>query len=155
MTRRIAAGAVAAALACAVGAADAQAARRRSGGEGRAAAAAVPRDARFPYAGLWVGVRTMPLGADTIGLRFTVVDGRYAGETLHPDGSRAPQHRLAASAAGLAWEQPNSGGGTWVFRVRLAGPDSMAGTLVLRDPPPSLTPAPRGTLVLTRRSHAP
>lgn len=111
----------------------------------------IPRDPHFPYAGLWTGTRTMPVGSDDIRLRFSVVDGNYAGAMLHPGGRIAPHHNLAASAAGLTWESPNSGGGTWVYNVRLAGPDSMVGTLVLRDPPPNLTPAPRGTMVLTRQ----
>ena len=135
--------------------AGAQIARTRSPG-GEAAPAPVqsgtPRDPRFPYAGVWRGTRTMPIGSDQIGFRFTVTDDRYTGVTLHPGGGTAPQNALAATAAGLTWEQPNSGGGTWVFRVRLAGPDSMVGTLVLRDPPPNLTPAPSGTMVLVRQS---
>ena len=72
-------------------------------------------------------------------------------EMIPPGGGIAPHNHLAASAAGLTWDSPTSGGGTWVYNVRLAGPDSMVGTLVLRDPPPSQTPAPTGTLVLTRQ----
>jgi hypothetical protein len=140
------------ALALAAAEAGAQQMRRR--GPDAAAApegAPAPRDARFPYAGTWVGTRVMPIGTDRIGLRFRVVDGRYAGETLHPDGGTAPQRKLAASSAGLTWEQPNSGGGTWVFVVRLVAPDSLAGTIVLRDAPPDFDPVPRGTLSFVRQ----
>ena len=132
--------------------ADAQMARTPAPGAERAPVDAAPRDPRFPYAGLWRGTRRMPVGEDEIGLRFSVTDGRYAGITLHPGGGTAPHHRLTATAAGLTWEQPNSGGGTWVFLVRLVAPDSLAGTLELRDPPPALTPAPRGTIGLARRT---
>ena len=69
---------------------------------------------------------------------------------LHPGGGRAPSNNLTQTADGLTWESPNSGGGTWVYHVRLAAQDSMVGTLVLRDAPPNLQPAPTGTLVLTR-----
>ena len=113
---------------------------------------AIPRDARFPYAGLWMGHRTMPLGGDDITFQFSVADEKYSGAMLFPNGGRAPHVNLKSTAAGLTWESPNSGGGTWVYAVRLAGPDSMVGTLVLRDPPPNLTPAPTGTLVLKRQA---
>jgi hypothetical protein len=96
----------------------------------------------------------MPMGSDDVGFRFTVSDGKYAGTTLHPDGSTAPQDKLALTAAGLTWEQPNSGGGKWVFNVRLVGPDSMVGTLVLRDAPANFTTVPKGTMVLTRQPAA-
>ena len=96
----------------------------------------------------------MPVGSDQIRFVFVVSDGKYVGSTVHPGGAKAPHIGLTASASGLTWEQPNSGGGTWVFQVRLAAPDSMAGTIVLRDAPASFTPVPRGTLVLTRQSRA-
>ena len=132
--------------------AHAQLARTRSPGGGEPSAGpGIPRDARFPYAGVWRGTRTMPVGSDEIRLRFTVTDEKYSGATIHPGGNTSPQNNLVATAAGLTWEQPNSGGGTWVFHVRLAGPDTMVGTLVLRDPPANLTPAPRGTMGLTRQ----
>jgi hypothetical protein len=129
---------------------------RRQGpeGQGGAAPVGIPRDARFPYAGVWTGSRTMPVGTGEIGFRFTVSDGKYSGTTLHPDGSTAPQDKLALTAAGLTWESPNSGGGTWVYNVRLAGPDSMVGTLVLRDAPANFTTVPKGTMVLTRQAPA-
>jgi hypothetical protein len=132
--------------------ASAQIARTRAPANGQTtpATGGIPRDPQFPYAGLWQGTRTMPLGAGDVVLRFTVVDGAYAGAMVHPDGGEAPHRRLVATAAGLTWESPNSGGGTWVYKVRLAGPDSMTGTLTLRDPPPNLTPAPSGTMVLVR-----
>lgn len=110
----------------------------------------IPRDPRHPYAGLWSGVRTMPVGADDIRFQFSVADGKYSGVMLYPGGGRAPSKNLAQTADGLTWDSPNSGGGTWVYQVRLAAQDSMVGTLVLRDPPANLQPAPKGTLVLTR-----
>ena len=96
----------------------------------------------------------MPMGSDDISFRFTVTDGAYSGLTLHPGGAASPQNKLAMTAAGLTWEQPNSGGGTWVFNVRLAGPDSMVGTLVLRDAPANFNSAPKGRMVLTRQPAA-
>jgi hypothetical protein len=46
----------------------------------------VPRDPKFPYAGMWKGVRTMPMGHDSIGLAFAMEDGKYAGVTLYNGG---------------------------------------------------------------------
>lgn len=132
----------------------AQQERRRSpGGEPPAGAErGVPRDPNFPYAGMWKGMRTMPMGHDSIGLAFAVEEGKYAGVTLYNGGGRGmPRTAVATTAAGLTWEQPNSGGGRWVYRVRLVGPDSMAGTLELADAPANFNPVPKGTLVLTRR----
>lgn len=128
---------------------NAQIARTRSAGPD-APPAGVSTNARFPYAGTWTGTRTMPVGSDAISFSFSVIDDNYTGVTLHPGGASSPQHSLTATSAGLTWEQPNSGGGTWVFHVRLAGPDSLAGTLVLRDAPANLMPAPVGSMVLTR-----
>lgn len=144
---------VAATLFVVAHAAAAQLPRTRSPGgpDAPAPTNGIPRDPHFPYAGLWSGTRTMPMGSDQIRFRFSVADGKYSGEMIHPGGGIAPHNHLSASAAGLTWDSPNSGGGTWVYNVRLAGPDSMVGTLVLRDPPPNLTPAPVGTLVLTRQ----
>ena len=131
----------------------AQIARTRTpmGGDTTPMAGVIPRDPQFPYAGLWRGIRTMPLGTGEIAFRFSVTDGAYTGATIHSDGGMVPHHELTATAAGLTWDQPNSGGGIWVYRVRLVAPDSMVGTLVLRDPPPNLTPAPSGMLVLVRQ----
>ena len=128
--------------------------RRSADASGSVPTAGVPRDPRFPYAGVWSGTRTMPMGSDDIGLRFTVANEKYSGLTLHPGGGTAPQNNLTLTAAGLTWEQPNSGGGTWVFNVRLAGPDSMVGTLVLRDAPANFERVPKGTMVLTRQPAA-
>ena len=132
--------------------ASAQIARARTpAGDAQPIGGAIARDPQFPYAGLWQGTRTMPLGTGAIAFRFSVADRAYTGATVHADGGTVPHRQLTATPGGLEWEQPNSGGGTWVYRVRLVGPDSMIGTLVLRDPPPNLTPAPTGTMVLVRQ----
>ena len=136
----------------AVGTATAQGTRRAApGGEASAPAkAGVARDPRFPYAGFWKGLR---FGDDEIGFEFTVVGDRYSGQTLVGGGVVAHE-RLVASAAGLRWEQPNNGGGSWLYTVRLAGPDSLVGTLKLQGGPPDLRPIPEGTLMLIRQRPA-
>ena len=144
--------AVAIALSIAPTAVHAQLARTRDpAAAGIATGSGVPRDPQHPYAGLWAGVRTLPLGSDDFRLRYSVNNDRYDGVMLLPDGHRAPQKNLTMTADGLSWDSPNSGGGTWEYHAHLASPDSLVGTLVLRDAPPNLQPAPRGTIVLKRQ----
>jgi hypothetical protein len=96
----------------------------------------------------------MPVGQDEIQLRFSVDDGKYAGFLILPYGRAVSGNNLVANSTGITWESPNSGGGTWVYHVRLVGPDSLAGTLVLRDAPPNFNPVPQGTLTLKRQRLA-
>ena len=132
--------------------AHAQQRRSSGGGEPPPAGPSIPRDAKFPYAGEWQGVRSMPMGAGGFALRVTVIDGKYTGAMIMPDGGAIPGRNLKATAAGLTWESPNSGGGTWAYAVRLVSPDSIAGTLELRDAPPEFNPVPKGTLALSRKA---
>lgn len=140
------------ALSIASSAGHAQLARTRDpAAAGLATGGGIPRDPQHPYAGVWSGVRTLPPGSDEIRFRVSFNNDKYDGEMVHPDGHRAPQNHLALTADGLTWDSPNSGGGTWEYHVHLVSPDSMIGRLILRDAPPSLRPAPQGTLVLKRQ----
>ena len=132
---------------------SAQIARTRipNGEPSPSAATAIPRDPRFPYAGLWRGTRVMPVGRDDLVLQFTHTDGTYSGAMIFPNGGRAPAKSLSATGSGLTWESPNSGGGTWVYHIRLVSPDTIEGTLFLRDAPPQFNPVPKGTLSLARQ----
>jgi len=93
----------------------------------------------------------MPIGTDDASFRITASPSGYTTFMILPSGRAVANEKSAVTKEGLSWESPNSGGGTWVYRVRLVTPDSMSGTIVLRDAPANLTPAPRGTLSLTRR----
>jgi hypothetical protein len=116
---------------------------------------------RYPYAGAWRGSRTMSdapggVATDAIGMTFDVADsvkGLYEGAMVLPNGARAPFRELTSTQAGLTWEQPNSGGGKWVYSDRLMTRDSIAGTLVLRGAPWKPAWDPSGTFVLTRRKE--
>jgi hypothetical protein len=134
--------------------AQSQERRRSAGGEASTGAAGIPRNARFPYAGLWEGVFTLPEGSDKIGFEFTLVDSTYRGRTIHPGGGGPTHGNLSAGADGLRWEQPNSGGGTWAYHVRLVAPDSIAGTLELKNAPAEFTTAPKGTIAMRRVAPA-
>jgi hypothetical protein len=148
---------VAAALLITLTAAAGAQERRRSpnpDGAPPSAQGAIPRNPKMPYAGLWSGTRNMPMGPGPFATRFSAADGKYQGVMIFPDGNTAPWAKVTSSSSGLTMESPNSGGGTWVYSVRLAGPDSMVGTLILRDAPAVLNPPPRGTLVLKRQRPA-
>jgi hypothetical protein len=130
----------------------AQQRRTSAGGEQPPAGPSIPRDAKFPYAGEWQGIRTMPMGAGGFALRLTVVDGKYSGAMIMPNGNAIPAQGLKATAAGITWDSPNSGGGTWAYTMRLVAPDSIAGTVVLENAPPEFNPIPRGTIALSRKA---
>jgi hypothetical protein len=131
-------------------------------GSGGAMPAGTPMLRRFPYAGVWSGSRIMDDGpgseaAEPIGLMFDVADTAkqtYSGALLFPDGGRAPFHDATLNQSKLVWEQPNSGGGKWVYSARLVGRDSIAGTVVLRGAPWKPAKDPSGTFGLVRRPAA-
>jgi hypothetical protein len=115
---------------------------------------ATPRRADFPLAGLWRGPRTLPPGTDTVTLVFTVDGSRYDGATVYPDGAMIPHDKLTTTKAGAVWEYRNSGGGVWVYDVKLVGQDRLEGTVRLRDARASLQPPPTGKIALRRQLPA-
>lgn len=110
----------------------------------------IPRNSKYPYEGVWTGQRSMPLGTDQLTVRLVVQEDKYASIMMLPNGKPTPERPVSATSAGLVWEQANSGGGNWMYKVHLASPDSLVGTLVLNNAPANLSPAPSGTLVLKR-----
>ena len=113
--------------------------------------APTPRRADFPFAGLWRGPRTLPPGTDTVTLLFTVEGRSYAGAMVYPRGLVVPHDKLSTTGDHLVWEQRNSGGGMWVYDVKLVAQDRIEGTVTLRDAPANLQPAPKGTIALVRQ----
>lgn len=127
--------------------------RRTAGGPDAAATAAdTPKNAAHPYTGLWIGPRVM--GSRSLGdeVLFRIVSAKTGYDTfmILPNGAEIPNPKVVATRDAISWESPNSGGGTWIYRFRLVGADSMAGTLVLRDAPKELGQV-RGTIALHRR----
>lgn len=110
-----------------------------------------PRQPEFPLAGLWRGARSLPPGTDTVTLLFTVDNGHLVGAMVYPRGLVVPHDKLTAQKNAMTWEQRNSGGGMWVYTVHLVGEDRMEGTVVLRDAPANLQPAPAGNVSLVRQ----
>jgi hypothetical protein len=120
-----------------------------------------PRNARFPFAGVWDG--TMSLANSAGDERnvprtfiFAIADSaknQYGGAMLLPNGARAPYAETTLTNGEIKWKMPNSGGGFWVYTAKLVGRDSVAGTVALVDWPqlPAGEKAPAGTLGLARR----
>jgi len=141
-------------IALALTSAVAQAQQRRTAGPGGGGGVELPDIATnpsFPFAGVWVGRLAMPVG-DTvpIAMIIEVADGRYSGSTVWPNGARAPHENNKAQADVLTWDQSNSGGGRWYYRVTRTAGDTLVGSMTLRDAPNFPPPLPTGTLVLIR-----
>jgi hypothetical protein len=117
-----------------------------------------PIKARVPYAGTWSGTFMIN---DSPGTREPVPivmifdadsgGGPYKGFTVLPNDARVTHEKLALHDGALGWEQPNSGGGRWVYEARLVSRDSIAGTLILLDWPQGGGRKPTGSFALARR----
>ena len=114
--------------------------------------------ARYPFSGVWRGSLTMTgdvpdAGKPTeIGMMFQITDTVarvYSGATLFPGNATSKHLKSTSTASGLQWEEKNSGPGFFVYTARLASPDSIVGTVTLRDG--NMPGAPKGTFVLVRR----
>ena len=133
-----------------------------NGGPPPEAPKGLPRNARFPFAGVWDGTMSLMNGAG--GERqvprtfiLAIADSaknQYGGAMLLPDGARAPYAETTFTNGEMRWKMPNSGGGFWVYSAKLVGRDSLSGTVALVDWPqlPAGEKAPSGTLGLVRRS---
>ena len=132
-----------------------------NGGPPPAAPKGSARSARFPFAGVWDGTMSLVGGAG--GERdvprtfiFAIADSaknQYGGAMVLPNNARAPYAETTLSNGEIKWTMPNSGGGFWVYKAKLAGRDSLVGTVALIDWPqlPAGEKAPSGTLGMTRR----
>lgn len=133
------------------------------GSDPGATAAGIARNRRFPFAGVWVGSRHATIGVGTdepptpITVRFTVADSAkavYTGVQLMPGGGKVPFPNAALNGGALAWESPNSGGGTWIYTANLVGRDTLDGRMVLRGAPWKPSPEPTIVFRLIRRAPA-
>ena len=77
----------------------------------------------------------------------------YSGGTMLPNGERAPHVETTVTNGEMHWKMPNSGGGFWVYAVRLVSRDSISGTVALKDWPQlgAGEKAPSGVVTLVRR----
>ena len=87
---------------------------------------------------------------------FEVADStksEYSGGTMLPNGERAPHVETTVTNGEMHWKMPNSGGGFWVYAVRLVSRDSISGTVALKDWPQlgAGEKAPSGIVTLVRR----
>ena len=149
--------------------ADAQLPRRSRSAEGTAGVPPVERGdqlrlPRRPFVGGWEGWSQLASGQGAeqrMPLRILVDSAQsgsgYASSTVHPGGKRSANPQTVERDGMLYWRSPNSGGGWWEYSARLVTPDSIAGTVRLRDWPQLAAgqTAPSGTFVLVRRAAAP
>ena len=141
--------------------ANAQERRRSPGGPPPNGDVGIPRqsgDTRHPYVGAWEGTMTMkPQPGEAgrpipISMVFDLADTstvQYGGATIFPGNARAPHLETKSERGSLTWQQRNSGRGMFTYTARLASPDSIVGTVILRDsdwPTP-----PTGSFVLVRK----
>jgi len=127
--------------------------QRRAASQGGTAVElpSIPADARFPFAGAWVG--RLAMGSDEpipIAMIIEVAEGKYTGATVWPNGARAPQRNHAISNDALTWQQSNSGGGTWFYSLKRIARDTLVGSMTLHDAPNFPPPLPTGTITLVR-----
>ena len=128
-------------------------------GEGTTSKRGAMRSARYPFAGDWEGTSTMQSGpgANTprpFSIRIEVADSAartYRAAMILPNGRPAPFQHIALTGDTLSCDQQNSGGGKWIYALRLVARDSLAGTTVLRGAPWHPSPEPLGTVALHRR----
>lgn len=140
------------------GTANAQLRRSSGGTPPTSPPAGTPTKARVPYAGTWSGsfmIKDGPGRRDPVQIVMSFdadsSGGPYSGFTVLPNNARVPHDKLELKDGALHWEQPNSGGGRWVYEARLVTRDSIAGNFILLDWPQGEGRKPTGTFALTRR----
>ena len=129
---------------------SAQERRRSPGGEGGAALPYIEGTASFPLSGSWAGTMTRAgVGSFPIRWNLEAEDGMYKRLARLNAGQPAPQVFWKATAKTIRWEE-ESGVGVLVYNAQLVSPDSIAGTVTLRDGKPGDPAAAQGTFALAR-----
>lgn len=132
--------------------------RRRGGDAAPALPSGAPMNARAPFAGVWEGSRIIKGGPGGVTTMPTTMvfqadstGATYTGFFVLPNGEHAPYEKVLKDGPSLTFESRNSGGGMWKFKGRLAGRDTLTGTLALEDWPQANGMKPAGTFTLVRR----
>src|SRR6185369_1533853 len=95
-----------------------------------------------PYLGAWEGTINMkpqegePGRPIPVTMLFELADSaklQYGGATIFPGNARAPHLETVGANGKLEWRQRNSGRGMFTYTARLVSPDSIVGTVILRD----------------------
>ena len=131
-------------------AASAQERRRSPGGEGGPALPFIEGDASFPLSGSWAGKMTRTgVGSFPIALNLEAEGGMYKRLARVNAGQPAPNVFWKVTGTTIRWEE-DSGLGVLVYSAQLVSPDSIAGTVTLKDGKPSDPGTTQGTFALTR-----
>jgi hypothetical protein len=120
----------------------AQLRRSADGGGAPAGLPSIAANPRFPFAGTWVGRRTISEDGMPVAFAIEADNGRYSSVIILPDNAKVPLERTRLVGDTLVWESPNSGGGMWVYKARRVAADTLVGTVVLRDAPANFGPKP-------------
>ena len=95
-------------------------------------APAIAADPAHPLVGVWQGTMTelemndeMPI---TVVIEF--LNGAYSSYSIVGPGAAVHKSTKVTDKA-IHWEQPNSGGGTLMFDLKISANDRMAGTMKL------------------------
>ena len=131
-------------------AAGAQERRRSSGGEGGPALPLIEGDASFPLSGSWAGTMTRTgVGSFPIAMNLEAEGGTYKRLARVNAGQPAAHVFWKVTGKTIRWEE-ESGLGVLVYTAQLVSPDSIAGTVTLRDGKPNDPATAQGTFALSR-----
>jgi hypothetical protein len=131
-------------------AASAGAQERRSAGGGppREIIEPVPR---YPFAGTWTGLMTLPSDTIPLSVDIAVMNERYTSVSYGPGGGRINHLKTEPAGTGVRWQIKNSGDGVWIYEARRVVGDTIFGTVKLegmmgRDGQPAV-----GSIMLVRQ----
>jgi hypothetical protein len=129
---------------------SAQERRRSPGGEGGPALPFIEGNTSFPLSGSWAGTMTRTgVGSFPIAMNLEAEDGMYKRLTRVNAGQPAPKVFWKVTGKTIRWEE-ESALGVLVYSAQLVSPDSIAGTVTLRDGKPNDPGTAQGTFALAR-----
>jgi hypothetical protein len=125
--------------------------RRSAGGAPPEPREVIAPNARFPFAGSWIGIMNLRIDTIPLAVDITVDNGRYSSVSYGPGGGRMNHLRTQLAGDALRWEIKNSGDGVWIYEAQRIVGDTIHGTVKLegmmgRDGTPAV-----GTLLLVRQ----
>lgn len=133
--------------------ANTQERRSRTAGGATPEFPSIPRNTQLPFVGSWVGQRAINGDVMPMGLTIQIINDKYSGVIVMPDGGQALQQNPRQDGSEYQWTSPNNGGGVWTYVARHTVGDSLVGTWTLTGvaPPPGMSA--KGTFALVRKPN--